>query len=287
MSVPKLGIMCSSTCACRANSHDCSSCPPSKCANTPKNQGSSQNIITDANSDNNNKSSLSSKTQVPPAAETKTFKCDVNLEQHHRPVSVDQARRNGTSVSSRECLPTVIMNKKKERCCRCRPSNNTRCHTSSCTCRANQRACTNCLNSDGCCNEFNARKITPDEATVVADVPLKHGTRGRCEKSSAVDLERLKIPPAHDRVKWKAFDARLSDILADEFPAEIFSTASSNELASKLSSVLYDALLDNFEKVKDIEKREPYTPKENKRLIELRKEKKELKKARQAPHRQG
>ena len=51
---------------------------------------------------------------------------------------------------------------------------------------------------------------------------LKHETRKPCEKRSSVDLERLKLPPAHDKVKWKAFDARLADILAAEFPAEIF-----------------------------------------------------------------
>ncbi len=77
------------------------------------------------------------------------------------------------------------------------------------------------MNSDGCCNEFNAPKITPEVPVVAIDVPLKHGSRSSCNKSSVVDLERSKIPPAHDRVKWKAFDARLSNILASEFPAEI------------------------------------------------------------------
>ncbi len=117
------------------------------------------------------------------------------------------------------------------------------------------------------CNEFNAPKITPEEPVVAIDVPLKHGNRSRCDKSSVVDLERLKIPTAHDRVKWKTFDDRLSDILAGEFPAEIFSTTSSDELAGKLSNVLYAALLDNFEKVDKIERREPYIPKENKEWL--------------------
>ena len=171
--IPNLGIMCSKNCTCAERSQRCSSCPESKCTNT-NDQSLSQSIVTNADNDSNNNFSLSSETQVLPALEdNKTFMCAVNLEQHHRPVSVNQASRVDTFVPIRECLPTETLNKRKQRCCRCRPTNDTRCHTSSCLCRANKPPCTDCLNGMGW-NEFNERKMQPVEPVMVEDVSLKH-----------------------------------------------------------------------------------------------------------------
>jgi hypothetical protein len=65
------------------------------------------------------------------------------------------------------------------------------------------------------------------------------------------------------------------------YPLESLDSLDSSAAASKLSGIIYGALLENFGVQEKAEAKTLRSSKPNKRLTELRKEKKELKKARQ------
>ena len=209
-----------------------------------------------------------------------------NPEQHHRPEAVAQASRS----KERDCSPPPAGKPMKERCCECRGTNKTYCHQVSCRCHSAGVACKCCRNKNDCRNEFNPKRA-PIEACEVKNPPppeLRHDTRPSNEgKAAAPVTDRLKLPSAKEKSKWNTFNSVLSQELERLLPSHIFETLSAPVIADKLTDILYSNLLKAFEVQKPAEKREVPVEKPNRRMVELRNEKKELKKARQVLHRSG
>src|SRR5690242_62150 len=76
--------------------------------------------------------------------------------------------------------------------------------------------------------------------------PLQHGVRAAEIKSTGDPLAKLKLPPAHDKKAWNAVDVVLSEALATELPASVFSSLGASILSSKLSKCIYSVLHANF-----------------------------------------
>ena len=119
--------------------------------------------------------------------------------------------------------------------------------------------------------------------------PLSHKNRQPEDLEIATETrERLKLPPAHDTTEWNALNNSLLKKLALSLPDSVFQSESASQIAGKISSIVYTSLKDKFGGHEEPIKHEVKTKrKPNKRLAELRKEKKELKKARQLLHRNG
>jgi hypothetical protein len=117
--------------------------------------------------------------------------------------------------------------------------------------------------------------------------PLHHEARTAKDLPVAPALARLKLPPTHDKSGWSKIDKLLSDALAVELPATFFDSASSSDIASKLSKTIHSVLSANFTMEEKVDKKPGPVEKPNKRMAQLRKEKRELKKARQLLHRSG
>src|SRR5205814_5047032 len=92
---------------------------------------------------------------------------------------------------------------------------------------------------------------------------------------------RIKLPPANQQQQWLLLDRALSAALASSFTSKSIKQSSIHSLTETLSAVVYSSMCELFG-IKKSELQERRQPKPNKRLLELKKAKKELKKARRS-----
>ena len=155
---------------------------------------------------------------LPTKNSSSSLETPQSLDQTHQPENSGanpelKSHRPETQASCivQESLAPVVVSKKNARCCGCRASNKTFCHSKSCECLVEKRPCTSCkhLDHDACKNKFNPPKV--DAPQPHQSPPLVHEARdsnaGKTKTTSS--LEKIKLPPAHAKAQWAVLEKEL------------------------------------------------------------------------------
>ena len=235
-------------------------------------------------------SELSEKAPSPVLKETQKSFLKKNQENLHSPKdNHPKEPRNRTTRGVHKSSP--LAKRTPKRCCPCKHYNGTYCHSKMCVCKNSNKGCTNCLNNELCRNPFPKNTpsvVSPPSIPIFnqSPEPLNHAKPSNQNTPSIQRQPKLNLPCASKKSVWTTINKIFQDTLPGLFPPQLINALSTTELAESFDDFVYTALWEHFGEVKSVQIHSEKSQ-QNKKMIELRNQKKELKRARKLLHKNG